>query len=72
MFSYFGICCNFNIIFNSVVGPICGRNLHRQPIPFEASRRDASDDRIRNIYMYFPWNYEVLLNSSNWATGGPI
>ncbi len=32
IFSYFGICCNFNIIFNCVVGPICGRNLHRQPL----------------------------------------
>jgi hypothetical protein len=27
-----GFFCNFNIIFNHVVGPICRRNLHRQPL----------------------------------------
>ncbi len=32
IFSHFGFFCNFNIIFNLVVGPICGRNLHRQPL----------------------------------------
>jgi hypothetical protein len=32
IFSYFGIFCNFNIIFNLVVGPICRKNLLRQPL----------------------------------------
>ncbi len=32
IFSYFGIFCNFNIIFNHVVGPICRRILHKQPL----------------------------------------
>ncbi len=32
IFSYLGIFCNFNKIFNLVVGPICRRNLHRQPL----------------------------------------
>ncbi len=50
-----GNCCNFNIIFNVVVGPICGRNLHRQPLSFDASRPDALMIELDFLYMYFPW-----------------
>ena len=32
IFLHFGIYCNFNIIFNLVLWPICCRNLHRQPL----------------------------------------
>ena len=32
IFLYSGIFCNFNIIFDHVVGPICGRSVHRQPL----------------------------------------
>ena len=32
IFSHVWIFCNFNIIFNLDVGPICCRNFHRQPL----------------------------------------
>jgi hypothetical protein len=47
--------------------------------PFGASSRDASDDRIRFFYIYFPWNYGsfekpyvALLNSANLASWQPL
>jgi hypothetical protein len=52
IFLYLGNCCYFNIIFNINVGLLyCGRNLHRQPLSFGASRQDASDERIRFLYI---------------------
>jgi hypothetical protein len=60
----YGICCNFNIIFNRVIGPICRQNLHRQTL-HHSTRLVKTRLMIEldfYIYIYFPWNYEVLKN----------
>ena len=72
--------CNFNIIFNHVVGPICGKNLHSQPL-YHSTRLVETHLMIElEFYIYvfsmelqsFEKPYVALLNSSNWATGGPL
>ena len=78
IFSYYGICCNFNIIFNRVIGPIYRQNLHRQPL--HHSTRLAETRLMIELDLYrfsmelrsFERPHVALLNSANWATGGPM
>ena len=80
IFSYLGIFCNFNIIFNLVVGPICRRNLHRQPLHHSTRLVETRLMIELDLYIYlfsmelrsFEKPYAALLNSSNRAYKQPI
>ena len=78
--SYFGIRCNFDIILNHVVGPICCQILHRQPLHHSARLVETRlMIELDFFYIYFPWNYGsfekpyvALLNSANLASWQPL
>ncbi len=80
IFSYLGIFCNFNIIFNLVVGPICRRNLHRQPLHHSTSLVETRLIIELDFYIYlfsmelrsFEKPYVALLNSANTAYNQPV
>ena len=66
-------------MFDPVVAPISLRNLHRHPL-YHSTRLVKTRLMIElDFYIYvfsmelrsFEKPYVALLNSSNWATGGP-
>ncbi len=67
-------------MFDPVVAPISLRNLHRHPL-YHSTRLVKTRLMIElDFYIYvfsmelrsFEKPYVALLNSSNWATGGPL
>jgi len=63
IFSYLGILCNFNIIFDLVLGPTCCRNLHRQPLHHSTRLIEMCLMIELDLYIYlFFMDYEVLKN----------
>jgi hypothetical protein len=73
IFSHFEIYPNFNINFNRVVGPICRRNLHRQPLHLSTHlvKTRLLVELVFDIYVIsmelqsFEKPYVTLLNSAN-------